>query len=194
MNHQEENNPINRREFLNLAWLASLGFVLADVGGVTLLFAYPRLKEGAFGTQIVLGPAEKVLPPPGSGPLNNSDGRFWLSRVEDGSIVALYKVCTHLGCLYNWQSQEHRFICPCHGSEFQLDGTKMKTGPAPRSLDRFVVRLLDESGREVAVTDEEGNALPIPDENLQIVVDTRQRVRGKRAGEPYPTSEREEKS
>ena len=186
--NEEQNPEVTRREFLNLAWLASLGFFLIDIGAVTVLFAFPRFKEGEFGGRFVLGKVSEVFPEPDSDPAENPKGKFWLSRLEDGSIIALYKVCTHLGCLYNWQGQEHKFICPCHGSQFQLDGTYIQ-GPAPRSLDRFVVRLLDENGNEVAVTDEEGLALAPPDEDLQVVVETGQLIRGRPSGEKYPTSE-----
>ena len=69
-----------------------------------------------------------------------------------------------------------------------MDGTYI-LGPAPRSLDRFVVRLFDESGNEVAMTDAEGNAIPSLDENWQVVVETGDLIRGKVRGEKYPTSE-----
>jgi cytochrome b6-f complex iron-sulfur subunit len=179
---------VNRREFLNLAWLASLGFFLIPIGGVTLLFAYPRFKEGEFGGQFVLGKVGEVFPQPDGDPGSNTKGKFWLTRLEDGSILALYKVCPHLGCLYNWQSVEHKFLCPCHGSQYELDGTYI-LGPAPRSLDRFVVRVLDESENAVAMTDEEGNAVPLLDENWQVVVETGDLIRGKDREEKYPTSE-----
>ncbi|GAB4577448.1 MAG: hypothetical protein Fur0022_01790 [Anaerolineales bacterium] len=189
MNAQMQiSTPVNRREFLNLAWLASLGFFLIPVAGVTLLFAYPRFKEGEFGGRFVLGKVGEVFPPPDGDPGSNSKGKFWLSRLEDGSILALYKVCPHLGCLYNWQSVDHKFLCPCHGSQYQLDGTYI-LGPAPRSLDRFLVHLLDEAGNEVAISDEEGNAVSAPNENWQVLVDTGHLIRGHPRGEKYPTSE-----
>ncbi len=179
--------PLNRREFLNLAWLASLGILLVDLGGVTFLFAMPRFREGEFGGEFTLGRAEDALPAAGGGPVNYASGRFWLVQTTDNQVVALYKVCTHLGCLYNWVDENGIFRCPCHGSQFQLDGTYIR-GPAPRSLDRFVVRVLDEQGNEVTMTDAEGNALPLPAEDLQIVVDTSQRIFGKPKNQRYPTS------
>jgi len=35
---------INRRELLNYAWLASMAMLLANAGGVGLLFAFPRFR------------------------------------------------------------------------------------------------------------------------------------------------------
>ncbi len=179
---------MNRREFLNLAWLASIGILIVDIGGVAYVFAMPRFRGGQFGGLFDLGLAGERLPLPGGDPLNFPKGKFWLVRTANGLILALYKVCTHLGCIYNWRTEEDRFICPCHGSQFQLDGTYIR-GPAPRSLDRFVVRLLDEQGNEVLQTDPEGNAIPLTDENLRLLVDSGRRILGKPRGQRYPTSE-----
>jgi len=178
---------MNRREFLNLAWLASLGFFVVNLGGVTYLFALPRFRQGKFGGQFSLGRVGEAFPPPGGAPINVPNGKFWLVRTQVNRVAAIYKVCTHLGCLYNWDYQTVRFRCPCHGSQFQLDGTYI-AGPAPRSLDRFVVRLLDAQGNEVASTDPNGNPLPLPSEDLQVVVETSLLIRGRPKGISYPVT------
>ncbi len=172
---------LTRRELLNYAWLASLGILMVDIAGISFLFAMPRFKEGEFGGVFSLGPASE-LPPVNTPPVNNPKGRFWLTRSEDG-VLALYKVCTHLGCLYNWNDQEGKFICPCHGSQFQYDGTYIR-GPAPRSLDRFVVQVVSPDGRILAETDPEtGGPVPIPDDpNVIVKVDTGRKILGKRHG------------
>ena len=172
---------LNRREFLNLAWLVSLGFFLVDIAGVTYLFALPRFRAGEFGGDFTVGNAAD-LPATSDPPENYPKVRFWLSHHEKG-LSALYKVCTHLGCLYNWADQENKFICPCHGSQFQRDGTYIR-GPAPRSLDRFVIQLLDaQSGEVVAETDPDGNPITVP-EGFQgtIKVDTGRRILGQPHG------------
>lgn len=172
-------SEVSRREAINLAWLASLGFFLVPFGGVTLLFAYPRFKEGEFGGTFEIGEVS-ALPEPGQAPVANTIGKFWMSRTEDG-VRALYKVCTHLGCIYNWQNEENKFICPCHGSQFQKDGTYIQ-GPAPHSLDRFVMQILDPQTRTVlAETDEQGAPVAISDVPAGIVlVHTGQRILGQR--------------
>jgi cytochrome b6-f complex iron-sulfur subunit len=166
---------INRREFLNFAWLASLGFLTVSMGGMTILFAMPRFREGEFGGTVTIGRAGE-LPPVGSPPLGYPRVRVWLSNTEQG-VVALYKVCTHLGCLYNWNDQENRFICPCHGSEFGNDGSLLR-GPATRPLDRFVVQFLDAEGRVLTETDSNGAPLPAPDPNAILRIDTGRRIMG----------------
>ncbi len=39
-------------------------------------------------------------------------------------------------------------MCPCHGSEFQRDGTVLKP-PAPRPLDRFMITIEDDGRIQV---------------------------------------------
>merc|ERR1719284_1887479 len=42
-------------------------------------------------------------------------------------------VCTHLGCTVPWNAAENKFMCPCHGSQYNNQG-KVVRGPAPLSL------------------------------------------------------------
>ncbi len=173
---QEEKMKVNRQEFLNLAWLASLGFLTLGVSGVVVLFSYPRFREGEFGGTYTFGPVSN-LPPIGNGPDNFPKVKFWLSNTEEG-LQALYKVCPHLGCLYGWNDQEFKFICPCHGSQYEVDGDYIQ-GPAPRSLDFFVIRIEDEAGNVLAETPPEGGPVTIPDDPNAIVrVDTGDKIIG----------------
>lgn len=117
-------------------------------------FMYPRFKAGEFGGVFT---AEKKyneysLTDP---PALNSTGRFYIARINRDpatdeefdpeahptkGIIAIYQVCTHLGCLIPYQTAENRFICPCHGSTFERN-TKYVRGPAPRNLDQFQVNV-----------------------------------------------------
>jgi len=42
-------------------------------------------------------------------------------------------ICTHLGCVVPWNSGANKYICPCHGSQYDANG-KVVRGPAPLSL------------------------------------------------------------
>ena len=42
-------------------------------------------------------------------------------------------ICTHLGCVVPWNPAAGKFICPCHGSQYDEAG-KVVRGPAPLSL------------------------------------------------------------
>ena len=177
----DEKKPINRREFLNFAWLVSLGFLSVNIAGLTYLFAMPRFKEGEFGGTITIGKPSQ-LPGVDAGPEIFPKVKFWLSNTTEGTL-ALYKVCTHLGCLFNWKDQEFKFVCPCHGSQFQKNGDYIQ-GPAPRSLDRFVMQAIDPaSGEVLAQTPADGGPMPLPaNPDAVIRVNTGSRITGKSHG------------
>jgi len=61
-------------------------------------------------------------------------GRPYLYVVESKEAIADYgiAVCTHLGCVVPWNGNENKFMCPCHGSQY--DRGKVVRGPAPLSL------------------------------------------------------------
>jgi glycine/D-amino acid oxidase-like deaminating enzyme/nitrite reductase/ring-hydroxylating ferredoxin subunit len=55
-------------------------------------------------------------------------------RRDDGSLVAVSPVCTHLGCQVNWNRAERSWDCPCHGSRFSPEGDVLQ-GPAVHRLE-----------------------------------------------------------
>ncbi len=48
--------------------------------------------------------------------------------------------CTHMGCILNFYKDKNRFICPCHHSQFTIDGFRIK-GPAQRDLDKITFKI-----------------------------------------------------
>ncbi len=43
------------------------------------------------------------------------------------NVIALSGACTHMGCLVQWKSTEHHFVCPCHGALFSTQGAQIST-------------------------------------------------------------------
>jgi len=187
---------LTRREFLYYIWGASMALLALEVTGLTIWFLLPRFKEGQFGGRFRL-PVD-ALPEENAPPENFPNGRFWLVKIntldpselmcetegDSGQIVgaaAIYKVCTHLGCIYAWVDANDRFECPCHGSKYRLDGRRI-TGPAPRNLDRFKMSALDENETEVASSQETDDGsydvMPVPPETAWIEVDTGDKKNG----------------
>ena len=82
----------------------------------------------------------------------------WLRHNRPGEpteFTAYSIFCTHLGCPIKWLSEPKIFLCPCHGSVFNADGT-VAGGPAPQSLFQYEWRILQ--GRVQIKTQH----LPIP--------------------------------
>lgn len=64
----------------------------------------------------------------------------WVLKKSDSEVVAFAPQCTHLGCAYRYDERKKQFLCPCHTSNFDLEG-KVIDGPAPRPLDRYLVKI-----------------------------------------------------
>jgi glycine/D-amino acid oxidase-like deaminating enzyme/nitrite reductase/ring-hydroxylating ferredoxin subunit len=54
-------------------------------------------------------------------------------RDQQGTLHEMSAVCPHLGCIVAWNSSEHTWDCPCHGSRFDAYG-RVINGPANRDL------------------------------------------------------------
>jgi cytochrome b6-f complex iron-sulfur subunit len=182
---------ITRREFLYYIWGGSMAILLVEFSGLLVWFMLPRFREGEFGGTFTL-PID-TLPDKNAPPFNFPEGRFWLVNLDttvevgcermyeapgdDGQIVgtaAIYKVCTHLGCIYAWNDPNNRFECPCHGSKYRLDGRRIEA-PAPRDLDRFKLSALDDSDNVLATSelvDGSYDALQLPPATTKLQVDT----------------------
>jgi len=61
-------------------------------------------------------------------------GDVWLIRRKN-ELTALERLCPHQGCPIKARTDD--LWCPCHGSRFQRDGTRIE-GPSPRNLVWFV--------------------------------------------------------
>jgi menaquinol-cytochrome c reductase iron-sulfur subunit len=64
----------------------------------------------------------------------------WVIIDERRQVTAFSPVCTHLGCAYGWQAEKKSFVCPCHGSVFNIKGDVI-AGPASRPLDQYSTKI-----------------------------------------------------
>ena len=71
---------------------------------------------------------------PGEGRIVDLDGRKVAAyRDDDGSVLALDPICTHVRCVVQFDADAREWACPCHGSRFAVDGSVVR-GPARRPL------------------------------------------------------------
>jgi ubiquinol-cytochrome c reductase iron-sulfur subunit len=52
----------------------------------------------------------------------------------DGRYTVVIGLCTHLGCIPEWNNGETKFKCACHGGEYDIYAQET-FGPPPRPLD-----------------------------------------------------------
>jgi glycine/D-amino acid oxidase-like deaminating enzyme/nitrite reductase/ring-hydroxylating ferredoxin subunit len=60
-------------------------------------------------------------------------------RDSKGALHARSAACTHIGCHLHWNSFEICWDCPCHGSQFAVDGTPLNA-PAISPLAQVKIR------------------------------------------------------
>jgi Rieske Fe-S protein len=69
---------------------------------------------------------------------------FLVNPGNGGAIYALSAACTHMGCLISWLPSAGSFLCPCHGAQYNADGTVL-SGIARHPLPRLRVRVAKDS-------------------------------------------------
>ena len=155
---QDPSPSFSRRHFLEMVGVGAVG--IAAAGGLVLSAEYlsPNVvKEPP--TIFKAGRPEEYAP--GSVTLDKEQ-KVFIVRAKEGYFYALSAVCTHLGCIANWKSEEGIVACPCHGSKFDRDGNVIG-GPAPKPLPRFSLSL-DDRGQLVV------DKSVIVDENVTLKV------------------------
>jgi nitrite reductase/ring-hydroxylating ferredoxin subunit len=111
-----------------------LGAVLPTTGTLVLpLSAFPALAADGGSIRLYAGLDQTLI-------INRSGNTFY----------ALGSRCSHAGCpVGTYVAANGSMRCPCHGSEYFIDGT-VKQGPAPDPLDSFPT--VFHGGSEVRVT------------------------------------------
>ncbi len=138
------NNTKGRRDFMGMA----LGGFTA-LGGIGALYAMkrswdplPSVKAAGFTTVDLSTAQENVLN------VEKWRGKpiFVLKKSKDMKpddrdvIVGSDRfhvsigLCTHLGCIPAYKAADHKFLCACHGGEFDSSGHQI-FGPPPSPLE-----------------------------------------------------------
>jgi Rieske Fe-S protein len=147
----------NRREFFLNLGIGAGGAALLAQGAASLRSLVPNVSYDAPTTVKIGAPADfpdglQFLP----------DQRLFVIR-EGNVYHAISAVCTHLGCTVRAEALSaavtrdvegkktrltHRFLCPCHGSKYEGDGTNV-SGPAPKPLAWYDLSISPDDGQLV---------------------------------------------
>ena len=126
---------VSRRDFFSEISLAALGIAGLGAGAVAYQYLSPN---------VLFEPSPSFRAGnPDLFPVNSvtylQEQQVYIVRTADG-FCAVSAVCTHLGCITQWKPEADQIQCPCHGSKFKSDGTKV-AGPAPQPLPHFAISL-----------------------------------------------------
>lgn len=127
---------MQRREFLS--WLLKAAGTTLGLGGLAALpYLYHSRQEGPL--RYIKAADEEKIPRRGVRQIDFSfDGmarKVFLVR-NGTDFFVLSPVCSHLGCLVNWNYLKHEFDCPCHGGRYDISG-RVIGGPPPKPLTRL---------------------------------------------------------
>ena len=73
---------------------------------------------------------------------NQAVGAIYIQRTNDADIRVFNATCPHAGCSVSCDGSA--FLCPCHNSAFNLDGSKRESdagreNPSPRAMDSLAI-------------------------------------------------------
>ena len=129
MDTQPASSP-QRRQFLYLI----LGGAGALFAGLAAWPVWQYLLPGRRTDTSTKIPVARREIPPGKAHFFNFRGQpAVLLQPSPGEFVALSAVCTHLGCIVQWQQDKGEFLCPCHAGRFNVEG-QVLGGPPPKPL------------------------------------------------------------
>jgi cytochrome b6-f complex iron-sulfur subunit len=63
-----------------------------------------------------------------------------VGKSTNPELIAVNPTCTHAGCLVEWLADGKKFVCPCHGSEFAVDG-KVLLGMTSTPLKIYTAKI-----------------------------------------------------
>ncbi len=136
--NQSDQGCLSRRQFFVRVGLGSI----AVAGFGTAVFGYQFLSPNVlYEPSPIVNAGKPDQYPPDSVTLDPATG-IYVVREPQG-FYALSATCTHLGCLTAWKPELGIIACPCHGSKFNRDGTKI-AGPAPKPLPWLHMWVSDE--------------------------------------------------
>jgi cytochrome b6-f complex iron-sulfur subunit len=121
---------LERRRFLGILLTALGSTAIASFAYPLLRFVAPPLAKSSIQKltirkdDISAGEAKEIV-------LGNTPAI--IINVTGKGYIVLSRICTHLGCLVQYDKGEQKLVCPCHAGFFDLEGHVI-SGPPPKPL------------------------------------------------------------
>lgn len=139
--------PSERRGILG--WLLGGGFLTSISSFLYPAFKFvspPEMPEASVN-EVIAGKVGDLKP--NSGKIVRFGSRpALLVKVNDTEFKAYSAICTHLNCTVQFHEERHQIWCACHNGFYDLSG-KVISGPPPRPLEEFAVRV---RGEEIVIS------------------------------------------
>jgi cytochrome b6-f complex iron-sulfur subunit len=139
--------PQGRRGFAG--WLLGGGFIASAVSFLypVIRFLNPPKTSEASVNEVVDGRVQELSPNSGK-IVRFGTQPVILIRLTETDWRAFSAVCTHLGCIVQYDPTRRLIWCACHNGMYDLHG-KVISGPPPRPLAEYLVHI---RGDEVVIS------------------------------------------
>ncbi|OIO39670.1 MAG: hypothetical protein AUJ71_00195 [Candidatus Omnitrophica bacterium CG1_02_49_16] len=131
---------ISRRDFVG--WIIR-GGIFATLAGMimpALSYVWPVMKHGPSNEMEEVGSVGDI---PVGGAKKVILGGSALLIIRTASEFKAYSaICTHLGCIVDWDVPKKEIVCPCHAGTFDVEGRNV-SGPPPKPLASYQVHVAD---------------------------------------------------
>jgi cytochrome b6-f complex iron-sulfur subunit len=125
-----------RRSFLGGVLGATLATGFTGIVGAALAYLFPSGETVFSQSRVRVGRSEDL--PVGAGRMALVDDEpVWIVNLASGP-AALSALCTHRGCIVQWEEKRRVFRCPCHEGHFDERGNVV-SGLPRRPLVHFDV-------------------------------------------------------
>ena len=137
---------MGRRRFLtyllSFSILATLGGVLAPI----ISYLWPSYSQASAGRRdpVQIGTVADFSVGKGK-VVAVSDKPVIVVNTDQGGLRAFSAICTHLGCIVEWDQSRQFIVCPCHDALFNAVNGAVVSGPAPSALAQLKVTQRDDA-------------------------------------------------
>ncbi len=143
LRNAQSNENGNRRSFLK--WLLGFGIFSTIASVLIPVIGYlipPERGNTAGGGRVLVGTTTDI--PFGMGKVVQLGSKPVIVINTPQGITAFSAICTHLGCIVDWDAERQLILCPCHDGLFNPQTGAVIAGPPPAPLPPVPVSLEDE--------------------------------------------------
>jgi len=122
-----------RRRFLrflmSFSVVSSISIIAAPIVGFLIP---PKTPTSGGGSRVVAAKLSEL--PAGTGKVVAMGSKPVIVTNTEAGVSAFSAVCTHLGCIVEFDATARHIVCPCHDGHFNPTSGVVISGPPPRPL------------------------------------------------------------
>lgn len=122
-----------RRRFLRFLMgfsvVSSISIIAAPIVGFLIP---PKTGTTGGGSRVLAGKLSEL--PSGSGKVVAMGSKPVIVTNSESGVTAYSAVCTHLGCIVDYDATLRHIVCPCHDGHFNPASGAVLSGPPPQPL------------------------------------------------------------